>query len=160
MPNKSNDYSYLNNHYYLVRCGDIHGADVTSYEVLDRYSPYDNYLNLFDKNASFMNYQCKGTSYDDFWCEGSLKIVDVKGAILLQSNSFECWTNAALYHGVIRYKNNEDKEQIGNIYVFAPYWCRIQLNYDVSGSGDIKLITFEFWKGEFNELPGFLKNDE
>ena len=157
MSSKSADYAYLNNQYSLVRCGDIHGADIYGNEVLDRYEGYDDYKNLFDIKNSSLNFQCKGTSYDDFWCEGSIKLVDKNGVVLIEDRSFSCWTDAALYYGKIYYENEDDKNVIGNIYVFAPYWCRLQLDYDVSGDGDIKTITFEYWKGAFNELPEFLK---
>lgn len=159
MDNKSSDYGYLNNHYNLVRCGDIHGANIYDITILDQYEAYDDYKGLFDINNSFLNFQCRGTSYDDFWCEGSIKLVDNKGVVLIDNKSFSCWTDATLYYGKIYYEDEQDKNVIGNIYVFAPYWCRIQLDYDVSGEGDIKTITFEYWIGSFNDLPDFLKGN-
>lgn len=156
LSSKSTDYGYLTNEYNLQYVGDIHGRDMEEEEVLNRYKGYTDYLYLFDKSKCYMNFQCKGSSYGDFWCEGSIVIVQANGDILFENKSFSCWAEIGLYYGVLKYNSESVKEQIVNIYIYAPYWCRLQLYYDIEGNGEKVLLTFEFWKGKYNELPDFL----
>ena len=147
--------AYLNRKYSLWRAGDLHGLPPTSNEVLDRNPGFTSYINLFDKNESFINYQCKGTSYQDFYCEASFKLVDINGDVLIEKDGFRCsYTGGQT--GKIIYEDNETQECLGVIYVYTPYWCRWQFEYDVTGSGDKILLTFEFWKSSMNPLPDFI----
>ena len=150
------DYSYLNNQYFLSRAGDIHGVDPFSETTLSNIKGFTDYISLFNKKESLLNFQCYGTSVEDFYCIGSVKIVDAMDNVLLNNSSFECWANVDLYYGEVKFINIQDAEQIGRIYIHTPYWCRLQLDYDVDGSGNKTTITFEFGKGRFNDLPEFL----
>ena len=58
--------------------------------------------------------------------------------------------------GVVKFKNSTDEELLGTIYVYTPYWCRWQGEYNVDDSDDKILLTFEFWKKEYNPLPDFI----
>lgn len=151
--------AYLNYRYNLQRAGDIHGLDPTSNEVLDRNPGYTSYINLFNRNDSFINFQCKGTSYDDFYCEASFKLCDIDNNVLLEKESFRCSYTGG-QSGTIIYSDDEANEYIGTIYVYTPYWCRWQYEYDVDNSGNKMLLTFEFWKGKYNPLPDFLIIEE
>ena len=147
--------SYLNFKYNLSRAGDLHGIAPTSSEVLDRNPGYTSYIELFDKNDSYFNFQCKGTSYDNFYCEASFRLCDKNGNILVEKESFKCsYTGGQM--GTIIYSDDETKEYIGTIYVYTPYWCRWQYEYDVDNTGNKILLTFEFWKQQYNPLPEFL----
>lgn len=147
--------SYLNYKYTLVRVGDLHGLAPTSNEVLNRNPGFTSYINLFDKSKSYINYQCKGTSYDDFYCEASFYLYDKDGNEIIKKDSFTCQYTGG-QSGTIIYNDGETKEELGIIYVYTPYWCRWQLEYDVDNSGDKILLTFEFWKNKYNSLPDFL----
>lgn len=147
--------SYLNCEYHLWRAGDLHGLDPTSNEVLDRNPGFISYVNLFDKRSSYINFQCKGTSYDDFYCDASFKLVDKNLNTLVEVDSFVCEYVGGQY-GTIVIKDTDTKEYLGKIYVYTPYWCRWQYEYDVDGEGNKILLTFEFWKERNNQLPDFL----
>ena len=54
---------------------------------------------------------------------------------------------------IIKYK--EDENKFGKIYVYTPYWCRWQFDYEIE-NGEKQKLTFEFWKKEKNELPDFV----
>lgn len=149
--------SYLNYKYNLARCGDLHGLPPTSNEVLDRNKGFTSYINLFDREKSFINYQCKGTSYDDFYCEASFYLYDINDNPIICVDSFVCQYSGG-QSGMIIYEDDNIKKQLGIIYVYTPYWCRWQCEYDIDNSGNEVLLTFEFWKGQFNSLPEFLKS--
>ena len=152
-------WSYLNFNYRLVRLGDIGTASPFSEEVLDRVPGYVSYTSLFSTKESYINFQCKGTSYEDFYCEASFRLVDKNDCVIIQENSFRCkYTGGQT--GYIIYDDEEVENKLGNIYVYTPYWCRWQFEYDVNNDGNKQMLTFEFWKMEFNELPGFLNNYE
>ena len=150
------DYSYLNCYYALDRIGDIHGANIFAKESLNFYDEFDDYAYLFNKKSSYVNFQCKGTSYDDFYCEGTFYLEDMKGNVLIDVPSFRCRADVGFYVGTIYFESSEDKNLIGTIYVYTPYWCRIQLPYVVDNQ-EITM-TFQFWKRWNNELPDFIKN--
>ena len=151
--------SYLNYKYVLVRAGDLHGLAPTSNEVLDRNPGFTSYINLFDKSKSFINYQCKGTSYDDFYCEASFYLYDKDGNAIIKKDSFVCQYTGE-QGGRIIYDNDETKKELGTIFVYTAYWCRWQFEYDVDNSGNKTLLTFEVWKNNYNPLPDFLSNEE
>ena len=150
--------SYLNYKYTLVRCGDLHGLSPTSNEVLDRNEGFTSYIDLFDKSKSYINFQCKGTSFEDFYCEASFYLFDYNGGKIKSIDSFICQYSGE-QGGMVIYNDEETKTQLGIIYVYTPYWCRWQFEYDVDDSGNKTLLTFEFWKGQFNNLPDFLSGD-
>lgn len=151
--------AYLNYKYVLSRAGDIHGLSPTSNEVLDRNPGFTSYINLFDKDESFINFQCKGTSYKDFCCEASFRLVGINSTIVIEKESFVCSYSGG-QGGIIVYDDIETKELLGPIYVYTPYWCRWQFEYDVDGSGEKTLLTFEFWKNTYNPLPDFINKDK
>lgn len=150
--------SFLNAEYHLWRAGDLHGLNPTSNEVLDRNPGFTNYIQLFDRKESFVNFQCKGTSYEDFYCDASFRLVDKNHNVLVNKDSFICEYVGGQY-GMVTIKNDETKEYLGKIYVYTPYWCRWQYEYDVDGKGNVILLTFEFWIEKYNQLPDFLKNE-
>lgn len=148
--------SFLNYKYVLLRAGDLHGLSPTASVVLDEKNNkgFTNYINLFDKEKSYINFQCKGTSYDDFYCEASFFLFDAKGNELMKNECFICEYSGG-QTGTIIFEENETKEQLGTIYVYTPYWCRWQFEYSVDDSDEKTLITFEFWKSKYNDLPTF-----
>ena len=151
--------AYLNCKYTLWRAGDLHGLSPTSNEVLDRNPGYTSYVNLFNKGECYINFQCKGTNYEDFYCEASFKLIDKDNNVLVEKESFVCrYTGSQT--GKIIFEDEETEEYLGTIYVYTPYWCRWQYEYDVDNSGNKTLLTFEFWKGKSNPLPDFLANEE
>jgi len=146
--------SYLNYKYVLTRAGDLHGLAPTSNEVLDRNPGYTSYINLFDKSKSYINYQCSGTSYEDFYCEASFYLYDKDGNEIIKIDTFKCQYTGG-QSGTIIYTDDDVKDMLGIIYVYTPYWCRWQFEYDVNNSGNKILLTFEFWKNQYNPLPKF-----
>ena len=147
--------AYLNHKYMLVRAGDLHGLPPTSNEVLNRNEGFTSYIDLFDKADSYINFQCKGTTYEDFYCEASFKLVNKSGEVVMEKESFICQYTGG-QSGMVIYDDEETKNMLGIIYVYTPYWCRWQLEYDVDDSGNKTLLTFEFWISKFNPLPDFL----
>lgn len=150
--------TYLNFRYNLWRAGDLHGLAPTSNEVLDRNPGFTSYINLFRKDECYINFQCKGTSYEDFYCDASFKLTDKDNNILVEKESFRCFYSGG-QNGTVIIEDDETRERLGTIYVYTPYWCRWQFEYDVDNSGSKTLLTFEFWKSEFNKLPDFLINE-
>lgn len=150
--------SYLNYRYVLVRAGDLHDLPPTSDEVLDRNPGFTSYINLFSKDESFINFQCKGDSFDNFYCEATFKLVDTNNVVLVENTSFKCSYTGG-QNGMVIYEDEITKDQLGIIYVYTPYWCRWQYEYDVDGSGKKTLLTFEFWKSQYNSLPDFIKDE-
>lgn len=145
---------YLNYKYSLVRAGDIHGKSPAYGEVLDRISGYTSYISLFDKTKSYINYQCYGSSFNDFYCDTTFVLYDKKGNKVFGDEDYHFRTSfSGGQNGKIIFENSEDSAKFGKIYVYTPYWCRWQFNYDVKGDGNLVKLTFEFWKTQYNELP-------
>ena len=157
MRSESYDYAYLNNRYNLWAVADIHGKDPFYGRDLYAVKDVDLHNELFDLENSYLNFQCKGESYSDFHCEGELHLYNSSNQEVLIVNSFNCSANVSLYTGMIVFYDEVAKEKIGDIYISTPYWCRIQLYYDIQGTGEKTLLTFEFFKGKFNDLPEFLQ---
>lgn len=151
---ESYNHRYLNYKYVLKQAGDLHGIKPTSKEVLDQNKGFTSYLSLFNKNKSYINFQCVGTNAENFHCETTFVLYDKKGNLLVGDENIVFNTS---YNGVqsgkIKYEDPQYKEKIGTIYVYTPYWCRWQFEYDVDGSGNKTLLTFEFWKSTYNPLP-------
>ena len=150
--------AYLSWRYVLFRAGDLHGLPPTSDEVLDRNPGYTSYIDLFNKDKSYISFQCFGTSYEDFYCECSFKLVDVNDVTIIENNNFKCEYSGGQL-GKIIYNDDDAKKALGTIYVYTPYWCRWQFEYDINNNGDKTLLTFEFWKNVPNPLPEFLNNN-
>ncbi len=146
--------SYLNYVYKLKRGGDLHGLSPTSEEVLDRNLGFTSYISLFSME-SYISFQCKGTSYENFYCEASFLLLDKDSNVLVEKDSFRCSYTGG-QSGTVIYEDEDTSQLLGTIYVYTPYWCRWQFEYDVDGSGEKTLLTFEFWKHSFNPLPDFL----
>ena len=147
--------SYLSYKYVLNEAGDLHGLHPASNEVLNRNPGFISYIKLFDKSKSYINYQCKGTSYEDFYCEASFYLYDKDGKSIVKKDSFVCQYTGG-QRGTIIYNDDETAEELGTIYVYTPYWCRFQFEYDVDNSGTKTLLTFEFWKNAYNDLPDWI----
>lgn len=149
--------AYLNRQYNLIRAGDLHGLSPNSSEVLDEKhnKGFTSYIHLFDKSKSFVNFQCKGTSYDNFYCDGTLVLYDLKGNLIMEAEEFRCSYSDGQWGSII-YENQEMYSKLGIIYVYTPYWCRCQFYYDISGDGNLTLLTFEFWVAKGNDLPSFV----
>lgn len=145
---------YLNYKYNLTRAGDIHGKSVSEGEVLNRVSGFTDYTSLFDRTKSYINFQCFGSSIDDFYCDTTFVLYDKNGNKVFgdENNHFRTSYDGKQLGNVI-FENSEDSKKIGAIYVYTPYWCRWQFNYDVNKDNKPIKLTFEFWKGEFNDLP-------
>ena len=151
--------SFLNYKYILSCAGDLNGVNPTSGEVLNRNKGFKDYTSRFNKNSCYINFQCLGTSYDDFRCETTFFVQDKKNTILIDRSENPFLTSfSGGQRGIILFNNEYDSESIGTIFVYTPYWCRWQCLYDLEGDGELILLTFEFWKKEYNPLPGFIKN--
>ena len=149
--------SYLNYRYQLVRAGDIHGLDPFSKELLDKNPGYTSYIELFNKKTGYINFQCVGSSLDDLRCETQFYLEDINGNVLVNATDPVFYTSfKGTQTGKIVYTDKDIENKIGDIYVYTPYWCRWQCEYDVDGSGNKITLTFEFWKKEYNPLPDFI----
>lgn len=145
---------YLNYKYNLVRAGDLHGKSPAYGEVLDRISGFTSYISLFDTKKSYINYQCYGNNFNDFYCDTTFVLYDKNGNKVFGDEDYHFKTRYdGGQSGKIKFVNSEDSKKFGKIYVYTPYWCRWQFNYDVKGDGNLVKLTFEFWKGQFNKLP-------
>lgn len=153
---KSEDKSklFLNYDYKLVRVGDIHGGDPATKEVLTQHPNFTSYISLFNKSKSHINFQCKGSNYNDFHCDTTFALYDKDGNCIAGGDDAVFRTSyVGQQHGTILYEDDEIKQKLGTIYVYTPYWCRWQMEYDVDKSGNKVLLTFEFWKTTYNPLP-------
>lgn len=152
--NESVDRSYLNYKYVLKDAGDIHEYAPNYGEVLNRDPGFTSYTSLFDKNKSYINFQCYGNNVNNFYCETTFSLVDKNGNIVFGGDDFKFKTRfSGGQSGTLVIEDPNIALTIGTIYVYTPYWCRYQLEYDVDGSGIKKLLTFEFWKNKYNPLP-------
>lgn len=142
--------TFTNYYYELVRAGDIHGLPPEEKELLDKNPGYTNYANLFDLKNSYINFQCVGNDFDSFHCETTLCIKDKKGDLILGSPNIVF--NTHIENNEIKCDNEKDQDKIGKIYYYPAYWCRLQCEYTISDDEKV-LITFEFWKKSFNEVP-------
>ncbi len=154
--NNNKTINYLNRSYHLNSAGDLHGLDPTSNEVLSGNEGFTSYINLFNKNNSYFDFQCKGTSYDDFYCDMIFHVEDKYGNVLVDVKDAKCYYTGSQSGKVVVY-DKSIADTVGTIYVYTPYWCRWQWEYDVDNSGNKTLLTFEFWKGVLHSLPDFLK---
>lgn len=143
--------SFTNYYYELVRAGDLHGLPPTEKELLNANPGFTNYVNLFDLKGSFINFQCVGNDFDSFHCETTLCLKDKKGVTILGDSSVVF--NTYIDKNEIKCEDTAVQEKIGKIYYYPAYWCRLQCEYDVNDDGNKVLITFEFWKKAFNEVP-------
>ena len=151
--------AYLNYKYTLVRAGDLHGLNPTSNEVLNRNPGFTSYMKYFDKQSSYINFQCVGTSLYDFKCETQFCLKDSSGKEIINLvNPVFYTTYSGGQSGTVNILDNSVKDLVGTIYVYTPYWCRWQCEYDVNDDGNPILITFEFWKSSYNPLPDFITN--
>lgn len=152
--NENKELTFLNYKYTLKDAGDLHGLEPTSNEMLNRNTGFTSYTNLFDKERSYINFQCYGSSYDSFYCETTFCLCDKNGNNIIGGEDFKFNTS---YNGgqagTINIENEEKRKILGTIYVYTPYWCRWQYEYDVNGDGNKTLLTFEFWKSSYNDLP-------
>lgn len=149
---------FLNYKYTLVRAGDLHGIKPSAMEVISQNPGFTSYISLFSKTKSYINFQCKGTSVDDFYCETTFVLYDSGGNLIAGGEDLVFRTRyAGEQRGTIKYYDQEVENKLGTIYVYTPYWCRWQCEYDVDGSGQKTLITFEFWKNTYNPLPDWIK---
>ena len=146
---------FMNNKHQLVRVADIHDAGPNDGIRLDWIEGAVPYSNLFNLNESYIDFKCEGTSYEDFHGEATFKLVDCEDNVIVYE-SFCCHYEGG-QGGLVVYDTDSVKEKLGTIYVSVIYRCRWQMEYDV-GEGKMVLLTFEFWKGEFNPLPSFLEN--
>lgn len=151
------DISYLNYKYVLNCSANLHGLDPRTNEVLERNISKENrdrdiYTKYFDKEKSFINFQCVGSTFEDFKCETSFYLTKKNGDIVVSLDLFYTKYSGG-ESGVIIFKDAELGNQIGTIYVYTPYWCRCQFNIDANDDGNKELLTFEFWKNTYNPLP-------
>lgn len=146
--------AYLNYKYVLKSAGDIHDVPLRTKEVLSSTPGFTNYTSLFDKEKSYINFQCVGTNFDDFKCETTFVLYDKNGNTVFGGENFVFNSRyTSKNRGELVYEDENIKNQIGTIYVNTAYWCRWQFEYDVDGSGNKTLLTFEFWKTSYNTLP-------
>lgn len=151
---ESYNHRYLNYKYTLVRAGDLHGISPTSKENLAQNKGFTSYITLFDKSKSFINFQCIGNNASNFHCETTFVLYDKSGNLLAGGEDIVFNTSySGVQSGKIKYEDPEIGSKLGTIYVYTPYWCRWQFEYDVDGSGNKTLLTFEFWKSTFNPVP-------
>ena len=151
----SEDYEFLNYKYTLNEAGDIHGAIPTSGEVgLYKIAGFTNYINHFDRENSYINFQVVGDSFETTSCNGTFCLKDKKGNYVVGNDviSFNC-RHSGGQSGKIIFSDSYVANLLGNIYVFTPYWCRCQFEYDINNDGNPLLLTFEFWKSSYNEVP-------
>lgn len=157
--NATKDYAYLNHKYVLNDAGDLHGLNPESGTVMRNNKGFTSYTNLFDKKNSYIDFQCKGTNKNDFHCETTFYLLDKKGSVVYGSEDYIFNTRLAKGYNntTVVYENENDQEKFGSMYVYIPYWVRWQFEYDVNGDGNKVLLTFEFWKSTFNEVPEWSK---
>lgn len=149
---------FLNYDYRLVRAGDLHGISPISNDVISRNPGFTSYISLFDINKSHINFQCTGNNFDEFHCDTTFALYDKSGSCIVGSDDVTFRTNyVGNQHGTIVYEDEAVGTELGTIYVSTPYWCRWQFEYDVDGSGNKILLTFEFWKKTYNSLPEWSK---
>lgn len=145
---------YLNYFYTLNDCGDIHEYSPTYGEVLKRDPGFTSYTSLFNKNSSYINFQCYGDSFNTYYCETTFCLVDKNNNYVFGNDTFKFRTSfSGGQIGELIFEDEEIANFVGKIYVYTPYWCRWQYEYDVNNDGNKTLLTFEFWKRNFNELP-------
>lgn len=146
--------SYLNYCFKLTKVGDIHNADIYYPYPQDRVKGYKDYKYLFNLNDSFMNFQCKGDTFDNFHCETSFSLKTTSGVDLFSElpPTFDTELNSAGDSKLI-FKDPEIGIKVGTVFVSTIYYCRYQKEYDVNGDGNMVLLTFEFWKTTFNDVP-------
>lgn len=146
--------SFLNYRYVLKDAGDIHGLDPSKGTVLNGTKGFTSYTKLFNKQNSYINFQCKGNNQNDFHCETTMCVTDLGGNMVFGDENYVFNTSVPYGESVeIIYDNKEDENKIGRIYVYTPYWVRWQFEYDVNNDGNKVLLTFEFWKQTYNDLP-------
>ena len=151
-PKKYNDTQFLNYKYVLSYVGDIHGADPRRYESLGRVPGITSYSKKFDQKNSFINFQCRGDSFENYHCETTFSLKDIEGNVVIECLTPFNSTYKGGEEGNIIFDEPTVKEKIDTIYVYTPYWVRIQLNYDINKDGNNVLLTFEFWKKTFNDI--------
>lgn len=157
--NPTTNYAFLNYKFVLNDAGDLHGINPTTNEVLKRNSGFTSYTKLFDKKTSYINFQCKGTNINDYHCETTFCLRDKEGNIVIGSDDYVFNTGITPngYDARVIFYNKQDEETFGTMYVYTPYWVRWQFEYDVNGDGNKTLLTFEFWKSTYNDVPEWSK---
>lgn len=157
--NPTTNYAYLNYKYVLNDAGDLHGSDPTKGNVMRHTAGYTSYTSYFDKKTSYINFQCKGTNINDYHCETTFCLRDKDGNVVFGSDDYVFNTGITTrgYHATVIFYNKVDEEKIGTIYVYTPYWVRWQFECDANGDGTKELLTFEFWKNTFNDVPEWSK---
>ena len=151
--NESVFYSYLNHKFTLRRVGDIKGQSVTYPYNMDRLPGYVNYSNYFDLNNSYINFQCKGDNFDNFRCETTFVLKNSKNEYIKNIDVPFNTRFSGGQLGTLEIFDEAVKQELGTIYVYTPYFCRWQFELDLNNDGNKKIITFEFMKGQFNDLP-------
>lgn len=149
---------FLNYDYRLIRAGDLHGISPLSKDVLTQNKGFTSYISLFDTKRSHINFQCDGSSFDEVHCDTTFALYDKNGNCIFGSDDETFRTSyVGNQMGKVKFEDKETGNKFGTIYVSTPYWCRWQFEYDVDGSGEKTLLTFEFVKKTFNPLPDWSK---
>lgn len=148
---------YLNYKFVLRRAGDIKGQDVNYPYNMDRLPGYVSYIDRFDTSNSYIDFQCKGNNFDNFRCETTF-VLKTKTNGYIRNITVPFNTRFIGYElGTIEIFDDKIKQELGTIYVYTPYFCRWQCDFDVDGDGNKELITFEFVKEKFNDVPEWEK---
>lgn len=150
---------FLNYRYVLNNAGDLHGLPATSNEVLGRNPGFTSYINLFDKENSYIDFQCYGNSFDSFYCETTFCLKDKNGNYVMGNENYKFRTSFDSRKQILLFEDKNIESQFGVVYANAVYSCRWQCEYDVKGDGNKVLLTFEFWKKALNPIPEWSENE-
>ena len=144
---------YLNHKFILSRAGDIKGQDITYPYNMDRLPGYVSYINYFDAKNSYIDFRCKGNNFDNFRCETTFVLKTKEDAYIkdIEVPFNTRFTGGEL--GTIEIFDEKIKQELGTIYVYTPYFCRWQFEIDIDNDGNKELLTFEFMKAQFNDVP-------
>ena len=149
------DSRYFINYKYKLSCvANIHDHHITEGERLDRLSNINVYTDMFD-SSSYFDFSCTGDTLDQY-CKTTFFVTSFTIGGLKCNFYTSLKENNQLT--TLNYVEEDVKEELGEIYVYTPYWVRLQIPTDCDQDGIPEIITFEFWKETFNTYNTTIKN--